>query len=501
MENRSTVKCKPINEGCHFFTHHVSQLMTHSLSKRIRRHVRSRMHDFFAVVSPGFESVCLEELGEIPPLKKGGEENPPIMKEKKQLPFPKGGRGFLPEFNIVTGGVEFKGRVHDCYAANLHLRTATRILMRIGEFRATSFSQLEKRLSDFPWELFLCPGAMPRISVTARHSRLYHSDAIAERFGKSISAREQLAVGSRQSAVGSWQSAVGSRQSAVGRKRSAVGRKRSAVGSRQEAVDRKQLAVGSRQSAESRDSSPQIFVRVSDDCFTVSLDSSGAPLYKRGIRKHTGKAPIRETIAASILKLAGYQKNEPLVDPLCGAGTFSLEAAMMASEISPGLFRKFAFEEWPVFSPRKWAYIRGEAEKARIRFSEPMIFASDKDRNACIRLDECVREYDLSGVISISCRDFFEFSPRMLTRQTGLVVLNPPYGRRIGTRHESVQIFHAICRHLKKEYKGWKIAMIVPDRQLAKTIPFKLTAHRFHHGGLKATLLVGRIKPGDQSLG
>jgi putative N6-adenine-specific DNA methylase len=121
-----------------------------SLSKRIRRHVTGRVREFFAATAPGFEPLCFEELAALPLSVK--------------------------EANIVPGGLIFKGRIHDCYLANLKLRTANRILMRLAEFKATNFSQLEKKLTDFPWELFLPflskPESLLQIAVTSRHSRL-----------------------------------------------------------------------------------------------------------------------------------------------------------------------------------------------------------------------------------------------------------------------------------------------------------------------------------------
>ncbi|QTA90462.1 THUMP domain-containing class I SAM-dependent RNA methyltransferase [Desulfonema magnum] len=411
----------------------------HPLSKRIKRHVTGRIREFFAVVSPGFEKLCFDELTSLP------------LSVRSAI--------------VVSGGVEFRGRIHDCYLTNLNLRTATRILMRIGMFKATNFCQLERKLAELPWELFLpfVPGAeagnkteayadfLPQISVTARHSRLYHKAAITERFQKSISKRfAQTGLLFNFEANSEFT---------------------------------KNLSFCSQ----------QIFVRVLEDRFTVSIDSSGDILYKRGIKTHGGNAPIRETIAAAALKLAGYNCNEPLVDPMCGSGTFSLEAAMMATNTPPGWLRNFAFMGWPSFRPRRWSYIKQESEKNFIQIDTPLIFASDKDKSACDILQKRIERNDLSGIINVSCSDFFDVSPSKLTKQTGLVVLNPPYGLRIGTKQESDHLFHAVCRKLKQEYKGWKIALIAPDAHLVKKVPFKLTGHRFSHGGLELTLLVGNI--------
>lgn len=392
--------------------------LTNPLSKRVKRHVTGRTQNFFAATAPGFEKLCFDELMSLPLSVKNTR--------------------------IVEGGVEFEGRVHDCYLANLNLRTANRILMRIRAFKATNFEQLKKKLADLPWELFLCPGDLPKVSVTARHSRLYHKDAIAERFQASISDR--------------------------------LGQ------------------TGLSEDAQNPSFCTQrIFVRATEDRFTVSLDSSGEILHKRGIKTHGGAAPLRETIAAAVLKLGGYDCREPLADPLCGSGTFSLEAAMMATSMPPGWLRDFAFMEWPAFRPQRWAYIKRESEKNFSRLKTPLIFASDKDKATCDRLQKCVRKNDFSKAVRVHCSDFFDFSPSDLTEKKGLVVLNPPYERRIKTLEGSETFFHSICEKLGKDYKGWKVAMIVPGKSLVKTVPFRFKSHRFSHGGLYLTLLTGRI--------
>ncbi len=389
--------------------------MENSLLKRIRRHVSGRVQDFFAVTSPGFEQICFDELMSLP-----------LSLESAMM---------------VTGGVEFKARLQDCYLANLNLRTATRILMRIATFKASNFNQLEKKLGDIHWELFLSPAHLTHISVTSRHSRLFHKEAIAGRFQASIA--ERLAVSFRNSPL--------------------------------------EGGAGG------------CFVRVSDDRFTVSIDSSGEMLYKRGIKKQGGNAPLRETIAAAALKLAGYDAEAPLIDPMCGSGTFSLEAAMTAKHIPPGWLREFAFMGWPSFMPNRWAYLKRESEKSFIQLDKPLIFASDKDEAVCHALEDQVRACSFSDAIQIDCKDFFAFHPSRITAQTGLVMLNPPYGLRLGTRAESEKIFREIITKLKKDYKGWKVGMITPNRELVSIIPFPMRQHFFYHGGLKMTLLAGSL--------
>ena len=389
------------------------------LSKRIKRHVIGREHTFFAATLPGFEAVCLSELLKLQPV--------------------------AVNAHAIPGGVEFNGRLEVCYQANLNLRTANRILMRVHSFKSTNFRQLEKKLHDLPWELYLQPGSIPIIHVTTKHCRLHHSGAISQRF--------QTAISDRQRDI--------------------------------RACDGNQNIS----------SIPQnIYVRGIDDRFTVSIDSSGDLLYKRGLKKHTGKAPLRETLAAAALILADYVPGLPLLDPLCGAGTFSLEAALMAKRIPAGWFRDFAFSQWPSFLPKRWNYIKRQFESGFIRPQQPVVFASDTDPCACQGLKDCVEEFDMSDTVRIHQKDFFDLDPRGLTEQTGIICINPPYGRRLGGRRESEEFFSAICKKLKQTYTGWKLVLIAPSKKLAGMVAFQTKKLPIFHGGLKPVLLVGKIK-------
>jgi putative N6-adenine-specific DNA methylase len=253
--------------------------MTAHLSKRVRRHVSGRVRAYYAITTPGVEKYCRQELI---------------------------GLGIDPgDLAVGAGGVTFAGRLVDCQRANLHLRTATRILMRIDDFGATHLRRLEKKTGDIAWELFLPAGHLPDVKVSCHRSRLYHTAAIARCIRDSIKCRLAKAGGSPPLIF------------------------------------------------------PQtLFVRVVKDRFTLSLDSSGEPLYKRGLKAGPARAPIRETLAAAMLMAAGYDPRRPLVDPLCGSGTFSLEAAMMAKQMAPGLKRRFAFMDWPAFREGQWAFLK-----------------------------------------------------------------------------------------------------------------------------------------------
>jgi len=390
-----------------------------SLTKRIKRHIIGRTHDFFAVTLPGMENTCLDELQSILP----HVENP----------------------KAVTGGIEFQGRLPDCYLANLKLSTAGRILMRIRSFKATNFRQLEKKTADIPWELYLHPGHTPDIHASTRHCRLYHKEAIAERLLAGITGA--LAKNEFPTGPGAVPPSV-----------------------------------------------QQIFIRGEGDRFTISIDSSGRNLYKRGLKKHRGKAPLRETMAAAALRLAQYTGDEVLMDPLCGTGTFSLEAALIAKRIPPGWHREFAFMAWPAFRPKRWEFLKQQCASGFVKPAKPLIFASDTDPAVCRQLEKCISRFALSDAVQVSNSDFFDLDPSDLTDRAGLITINPPYGRRLGNREESEELFLAICQKLRRDYKGWQIILVAPSQKLAKKVPFKLTHFPISHGGLKLTLLIGIIK-------
>jgi len=386
-----------------------------SLSKRIKRHVIGRSRTYFVATAPGFESLCFNEM--------------------QALGLP------VEDARMISGGVEFNGRLADCYRANLHLRTANRILMRIDRFKATSFRQMEKRATAIPWELYLPLDSQPRFNVKAHHCRLYHSDAIGERFLKSIKKFKRWPPSEEKTVHTANQS---------------------------------------------------IYIRGLDDRFTVSIDSSGEHLHKRGLKKHPGQAPLRETTAAAALLLAGYRGHQPLIDPMCGTGTFSLEAAMLAGDIPAGWFRHFDFMQWPSFQRTRWEYLKNQfAINSNDR--APLIFASDREPAACRHLERCLAQNRLVGMINVSRRNFFDFLPKDLTDQVGMVVINPPYGRRLESRPKSDQLFKKICTRLEQEYRGWHLILVSPNKKLARQIPFKLNKYPFSHGGLRPVMMIGTI--------
>jgi putative N6-adenine-specific DNA methylase len=231
---------------------------------------------------------------------------------------------------------------------------------------------------------------------------------------------------------------------------------------------------------------------VVEDRFTLSLDSSGDPLYKRGFKSGPARAPIRETLAAAILMSAGYDWAKPLVDPMCGSGTFSLEAAMLAKRLSPGINRDFAFMGWPAYAEKQWTHLKHKAEAAERRLDRPLIFASDIDAQACERLVGHVAANDLSDAVRVAHKDLFACEAHHYGGGPGLVTINPPYGIRLGSAKAAEDLFRRICRHLKEAFRGWDVALIAPERGYLKSVPFPVRQVPLLHGGVKVTLCLGK---------
>ena len=386
-----------------------------AFNKRVRRHVAGRVRAYYAITAPGFEEFCRQEL--------------------VGLGIDRSG------LTMDAGGVTFAGRLVDCQRANLHLRTATRILMRIDAFSATNLRRLVKKAGDIAWELFLPSGHIPDVKVSSHRSRLYHTEAIARSIRDSIAHHLNGVCDTPPSVF-----------------------------------------------------QQTVFVRVVEDRFTLSLDSSGEPLYKRELKASPSRAPIRETLAAAILMAAGYDPKRPLVDPLCGSGTFSLEAAMMAKQMAPGVKRTFAFMGWPAFREGQWAFLKREAESREMDLDRPLIFASDIDTSACERLAGMIAGNGLSDAVRVAQKDVFQCEADQYGGGPGLVAINPPYGIRIGSAKQADDLFNGICRHLAHRFNGWKIALIAPRRALARQLPFPARWLPLFHGGLKLTLILGTIK-------
>ena len=337
----------------------------------------------------------------------------------------------------VPGGVEFGGDFAVGARANLWLRLPTRILLRVGLFEAREFAVLRRRAARLPLATYLPAAASVCLSVSQRASRLYHTGAIAENL--TLALRDALGRGVR---------------------------------------------VGTRAS----EGAPLLLVRGERDRWTFSLDASGERLHRRGWRLDPGPASLRETLAALALALCGWQPDEPLVDPLCGSGTFAIEAASRALGIAAGARRRFACEEWRIGSPALWSELRAEVEAARRAHAAAAILASDRDASA---LAAAQRNAERAG-----CAQAIRFVHAPLEALVpppgpGLVLVNPPYGRRLGTRADLAALYASLGRTLRERFAGWRAGVLVPEPRLEAQLRLRVVErHALRNGGLRVALLV-----------
>ena len=348
----------------------------------------------------------------------------------------------LDEVIIHEGGVEFSGTLNDLYRSNLQIRTASRVLARIGNFHAAAFSELRKKASRLEWERYLHTGQPVAFRVTCRKSRLYHSDAVAERVLGAIGDR----LGTQPKVE--------------------------------------------KFNEESGEELPQlILLRLFRDQCTVSVDSSGAILHRRGYRQETAKAPLRETLAAGMLMASGWESHKPLLDPFCGSGTIPIEAAMMALNIPPGYNRRFAFMNWPGFQPDIWESLLEET-RPNGQTEMPRIFASDRDAGAIQAAMNNAERAGVAEFIEFSCKSVSEIEPDGI----GWVATNPPYGLRISANKDLRNLYAQFGNVLRAKFAGWRIAVLCNDPQLLGQIGLQLdTSQTFDNGGVTVKLGQARI--------
>lgn len=334
------------------------------------------------------------------------------------------------EHEPLRGGVSFLGSWEDIWRANLWLRVASRILVRVGEFRAMHLAQLDKRARKLPWARFIPTGADVSVEATCRRSKIYHSGAATERLARAVV--EELGVSLVPNAA------------------------------------------------------IRVVGRIDDDLCTVSVDTSGEPLHKRGYKLEVGKAPLRENIAAAFLRECEYFGEEPFVDPMCGSGTLAIEAAQIAARIAPGTLRSFAFESLPSFSPERWREIAAGTDSPRP--TTPSIYGSDRDAGAVRMSGENAERAGVGDAVRFARHAISDLQPN--STSPGLVLTNPPYGGRIGNPTALKNLYATLGQVLRERFGGWRVGMVTSDRTLAHAtgLPFKRPGPPVPHGGLRVQL-------------
>jgi putative N6-adenine-specific DNA methylase len=329
----------------------------------------------------------------------------------------------------VPGGAIIKGGWPEVWRANLWLRGAGRVLARLDSFRVDHLAQLAGRARCVAWDKVLRPDRPFRVEATCIKSRIYHSDAAAERIAGAI---------------------------------------KSVLGA-----------------PHSPNADIVVMARIERDLCTMSVDTSGEPLHKRGYKEAVNQAPIRETMAALFLQQCGYNGIEPVVDPMCGSGTFVIEAAEIAARLNPGRLRHFAFEDLATFDAEAWQRMR-EVKSARIPSAR--YYGSDRDAGAIAISRENAERAGVAAFTEFKQGAISDLHPP--AGAAGLVIVNPPYGSRLGDKKQLIPLYSALGQTLKSRFQGWRVGIVTTEAMLAHAtaLPFLPTDAPVQHGGLRVTL-------------
>lgn len=359
--------------------------------------------DIFLVATPGLEA--------------------PLAAEAREL-----GWAVEPQ----PGGVTIRGGWQDVWRANLMLRGATRVLARVGSFRALHLAQLDKRARKFPWADVLRPDQPVKVEAVCKASRIYHAGAATQRIERAI--REELGA---------------------------------------------PIAA---------DAQIVVKARIEDDLVTISVDTTGESLHKRGHKQAVAKAPMRETMAAMFLREMGFDGQQTVLDPMCGSGTFVIEAAEIAAGLIAGRDRHFAFQFLASLDATGWRAIRDGQGRDSKPDPRPMFFGSDRDAGAIRMSQQNAERAGVAGCTRFDCCAIADLQPP--EAPAGIVIVNPPYGARIGNKGPLFGLHAALGQVLRERFAGWSVGIVTSDQQLARAtgLPWKPPGPIIAHGGLKVRL-------------
>ncbi len=383
---------------------------------------------FFISCAPGIEEVLDRESRQIGLIPITHKDRTPIS-----------GKSSAGE---DTGGLSFDGFYSHILSANLRLRSANRVIVRLGEFHAVAFSELRKKAAHLEWERYLVPGQSVNIHAVCHKSKLYHSDAVVERVFGAINDHFFLTKAPQKPC----------RQEAQG-----------------------QL----------------ILVRLVNDLCTISVDSSGEPLHKRGYRHATAKAPLRETLAAAMLQSSGWNGQFPLIDPFCGSGTIPIEAALLARHIPPGIAREFAFSKWPVFPKDEWLK-QLEKSRSEIIPLSVQIQGFDRDKGAVEMAAANASRAGQKSEVVFTQQAISSLEP---VEKEGWIVTNPPYGIRVSADKDLRDLYARFGEILRSKFSGWNVGVVCSDQKLIGqlNIGTAFSRLRFSNGGIPVQFLIFKI--------
>jgi len=322
----------------------------------------------------------------------------------------------VKDLKAIPGGVHFAAEWPACYAANLHSRIATRILWRVAHGRYAKEDDIYKLALDCEWPKWFDATQTIRVDVTAVKSPLKSLEFITLRIKDAI-------------------------------------------------CDRFRADTGKRPSVDTREPDVRMHGFITVDECTLYIDTSGAPLYQRGLRQKTVEAPLKENVAAGIIRLSGWQPGTQLIDPMCGSGTFLIEAAQIALNIAPGAGREFGFQRLKNFQLPAWKTMLDAAMDAEKPAKFANIYGSDISpvsvRAALANLDRA----GLLPAVKLTTGDLLEIDA---PAENGIMIANPPYGERLSEQDELAAFYPLLGTALKRKFAGWNCYLLTADLRMPK---------------------------------
>jgi putative N6-adenine-specific DNA methylase len=325
------------------------------------------------------------------------------------------------EVQVVRGGVDFSGDRRLLYRSLLQLRTASRLLVQLGQFACSSPQELYDGMRELSWGELLTPMMTLAVDCTLRDSAITHSHFAA------LKAKDAI-------------------------------------------VDTLRDKTGSRPNIDTKSPDLRVNLHLAKNHATVSLDASGEPLDRRGWRLNRNDAPLRETLAAAIMLHTGWDGTVPLLDPMCGSGTLLLEGTSIALSQPAGAVREFGLMRWRDFDRKLWEQVLREEQANAIESLAVPVLGYDQDPKAIIACRENARRAGLAYQVAFDRKSFEDAEP---CGHQGVLVINPPYGVRMGERELLEPLYRKIGEVFKRRFTGWTAYLLASDLELAKKVGLK----------------------------
>ena len=341
--------------------------------------------------------------------------------------------------NPVFTGVEFEGDQKSLYHVNLWSRILFRVLVPIQKFPCHNAKQLYQGVQSVNWEKYLSPEQSLMVHCTGKNKQLNHTHFSALQVKNAIADQQRDYFG-----------------------------KRSDVN-----LENPDLIIN---------------LHIKDTYAILSLDSTGESLHRRGYRPAMGVAPLKETFAAALLQMTDWETHLPLLDPMCGSGTFLIEAGLQSLNIAPGLFRKqFAFEKWSDFNPQLWQQLKREARQQQRSELPAGIYGRDRASEMLKQAKTNAKNCNLNHHLDLAQIDLENLEP---PSEQGIIICNPPYGKRLGEVKELGQLYKQLGDVFKQRFKGWIAYVLSGNKELTKQIGLR-TSKRIpaYNGSIPCTLL------------